>query len=74
MPRGRKKANAQTYEQQIQEIEAKITEYEKSIKELKARKKEIVEKKQKADLAVLANAVKESGKSIEDAIRVIKGE
>ncbi|WP_326975279.1 flagellar export protein FliJ [Caproicibacter sp. BJN0012] len=72
MPRGRKKATSETLEQQINNLDVEIESYQQKIREAKDQKKELVEQKKKQDLEILYSTVKNSGKSMEEVLQLIK--
>lgn len=72
MPRGRKKVTPQTIDEKMQAIDEKIEELKAQIKELRADKKELESEKEKAEISALYEAMKASGKTVEDVVKVIK--
>lgn len=71
MARGRKKKEVFTLEEQLENVTREITECENQLKELKDKRKIIRDQIEAAQKEKLYLAVKQSGKSIEEAIAVI---
>ena len=63
----RRKKNM-TYEEELQLVENEISKNEEHLKKLKARKKELGQKKEEEDLKLLYEAIKGSGKTVEEVI------
>lgn len=63
----RRKKNM-TYEEELQFVENEISKNEEYLKKLKARKKELGQKKEEEDLKLLYEAIKGSGKTVEEVI------
>ena len=63
----RRKKNM-TYEEELQFVENEISKNEEHLKKLKARKKELGQKKEEEDLQLLYEAIKGSGKTVEEVI------
>ncbi len=63
----RRKKNM-TYEEELQFVENEISKNEEHLKKLKARKKELGQKKEEEDLKLLYEAIKGSGKTVEEVI------
>lgn len=74
MPRRSKKEIQMSYEEQIQEIENKIEGHKEAISNLKKELKEKRAAKEQADLEKLAAFVKESGKSPEEVLSILKNQ
>jgi len=82
MPRGRKPGSQNIpYDQKIADIDQKIkscaeavTDYKKKITTLKKQRASLVDDKEGQDLKVLLNAVKTSGKSIDEVITTIRAQ
>ena len=72
MPRGRKRVTPQTIEERIETVDAKIGELKGQIKELRAEKKELEAEKERAEISELYRAMKASGKTVEDVVKVIE--
>ena len=72
MPRGRKKAEPITIEAQIEQAEAEIQAHKEAIADLKKKLKELKAAKQQADMEKLMSAVKESGKTMEQVLEMLK--
>lgn len=69
MPRGRKKGLS--IEENIAAIDEKIANAEEALKELKAQRKELAAQKEEAELKLLVEKIKESGKSLEEVIATL---
>lgn len=67
-----RRKKSMTYEEELQYLDSEITAAEEKIKEMKARKKELAKEKEQQDLLKLSTAIKESGRSIEEVIALIK--
>lgn len=82
MPRGRKPGSQNiSYDQKIADIDEKIkscseavSDYKKKISELKKQRAALVTDKDGQDLKALLNAVKTSGKSIDEVITTIRAQ
>lgn len=74
MPRGRKKQETLTLEEQLQNLENQIAEAEVNLKSLKAKKKELEAKIKEEQKEKLYKAVLQSGKSIDEIIAGLYGE
>ena len=72
MPRGRKKKESLTIDQQIEKINAEIQELNDQIKEKKAVLKDLEKQKKEESFSTLVDAVKKSGKSIEEVLEMLK--
>ncbi|RHS68117.1 flagellar export protein FliJ [Clostridium sp. AM45-5] len=68
MPRGRKKKEDITLEQQLENIATEITNKEAELKELKAKQKELKKQLEQEEMQKLLATVKENGLSIQEAI------
>ena len=74
MPRGRRKIEVKTLEEQIIEIDSEIESYQQKIQEAKAKRKELTDKKKQKEIDALYAEIQASGKTIEDVISLIKQE
>jgi hypothetical protein len=74
MPRGRRKIEVKTLEEQIIEIDAEMESYQQKIQEAKAKRKELADKKKQKEIDALYAEIQASGKTIEDVISLIKQE
>ena len=74
MPRGRKKQETLTLEEQLQNLENQIAEADMNLKSLKAKKKELEAKIKEEQKEKLYKAVLQSGKSIDEIIARLYGE
>lgn len=72
MPRGRKKKENLTIDQQIEKINAEIQELNEQIKVKKATLKDLEKQKKEETLSTLVDAMKKSGKSIEEVLEMLK--
>ena len=72
MPRGRKKKESLTIDQQIEKVNTEIQELNDQIKEKKAVLKDLEKQKKEGTLSTLVDAVKKSGKSIEEVLEMLK--
>ena len=68
MPRGRKKKEDITLEQQLENIATEIANKEAELKELKAKQKELKKQVEAQKVNELLAIVKEKGMSIQEAI------
>lgn len=71
MPRGKKKSALQTIEEQIQKTDADIAKYQGKVKELEAQKKALLDSKKKQEVDSLYMKIQESGKSIDDVMKLL---
>lgn len=72
MPRGRKKTDAKTIDEQIVEIDTLIEDYQEKIQEAKNKRKELADKKRQWEISALYAEIQASGKTVEDVINFIK--
>lgn len=72
MPRGRKKKENLTIEQQIEKINAEIQELNEQIKGKKEILKDLEKQKKDEMLSTLADAVEKSGMSVEEVLEMLK--
>lgn len=72
MPRGRKKKENLTIEQQIEKINAEIQELNEQIKVKKTAIKDLEKQRKKEMLSTLVDAVEKSGKSVEEVLEMLK--
>ena len=70
MPRGRKKKEDITLEQQLENIATEIANKEAELKELKAKQKELKKQVEAQKVNELLAIVKEKGMSIQEAINL----
>lgn len=70
MPRGRKKKEDITLEQQLENIATEIVNKEAELKELKAKQKELKKQLEQEEMQKLLATVKENGLSIQEAIEL----
>lgn len=71
MPRGRKKSPLQTWKEQISKIDDEIAKHEDKIKQLESRKKELLDLKKKQELNELYTKIKESGKTVDEVLKLL---
>ena len=71
MPRGRKKQENLTLEEQLAAVENHISEMEAQLKDLKNRKKELTEAIKEAKKEEMYKKVIESGKSIDEILEAL---
>ena len=74
MPRGRKKQETLTLEEQLQNLENQIAEAEANLKGLRTKKKELEAKIKEEQKEKLYKAVLQSGKSVDEIIARLYGE
>ena len=74
MPRGRKKQETLTLDEQLQNLESQIAEAEMNLKSLKTKKKDLEAKIKEEQEEQLDKAVLQSGKSIDEIIAGLYGE
>ena len=72
MPRGRKKKEALTIDQQIEKVNAEIQELNDQIKGKKEILKDLEKQKKEEMLSTLADAVEKSGMSVEEVLEMLK--
>ena len=72
MPRGRKVAQVKTVDEQIADIDTEIEEYKQKISEAKEKRKILMEHKEKEQMVALFEAVKASGKTPEDFLKILQ--
>lgn len=72
MPRGRKKQNMLTFEEQLITVNKRILEVEGELKKLRSQRKEIQEKIEQQKKEILFQAVVASGRTIEDVLAILK--
>lgn len=74
MPRGRKKGNPETLEQQIKKLDEEIASYERKLGKAKEKRKALTEQKKKQDIESLYSAIRTSGKSVEEVLQLLKAQ
>lgn len=74
MPRGRKKQETLTLEEQLQNLESQIAEADINLKSLKTKKKELEAKIKEEQKEKLYKAVLQSGKTVDEIIARLYGE
>lgn len=72
MPRGRKKKEILTVDQKIMKVEGEIQELNEALKAKKAELKALQKEKESEDKQVLLEAIKESGKSVDEILEMLK--
>lgn len=72
MPRGRKKKEILTVDQKIMKVEGEIQELNETLKAKKAELKALQKEKESEDKQVLLEAIKESGKSVDEILEMLK--
>jgi len=72
MPRGRKKKENLTIDQQIEKINAEIQELNEQIKGKKEILKDLEKQKKDEMLSTLADALAKSGKSVEEVLDMLQ--
>lgn len=71
MPRGRKPV-LESLETKLTTIDAEIETYKNKISSLQAEKKALLDKQKKMELEALYKAVQESGKSVDEIIKLVQ--
>lgn len=74
MPRGRKKQNVLTLEEQLVTVNERIQEVENELKQLRSQRKEIQEKIEEQEKETLFRAVVASGRTVEDVLAILKAQ
>ncbi|MVB10238.1 hypothetical protein CAFE_09160 [Caprobacter fermentans] len=74
MPRGKKKTALETFNEQIEKIDAQISTHQDKLNELKAQKKDLLEQRKKSEVEMLYQKIQESGKSIDEVFEMFKQE
>ena len=72
MPRGRKKQNVLTVEEQLVTVNERIQEVENELKQLRSQRKEIQAKIEEREKETLFRAVVASGRTVEDVLEILK--
>lgn len=72
MPRGRRAIKVKTVEEQIAALDAEIEDYKQKISDARERKKLLMERKEKEEMTALYEAVKSSGKTPEEFLKMIQ--
>lgn len=70
MPRGKRKPALQKVEEQIAAIDSEIQDYKTKINELQDQKKGFLEQQKKLQLEELYSTIQESGKSVEEILKL----
>ena len=70
---GRRKRNM-TIEEELAYLEADISKKEEELKGMKARRKELTRMKEEAELKLLYEEIKASGKTVDEFLKLIKAE
>ena len=74
MPRGRKKAVQLTVEEKIAALEKELQALRETVEATEAELKNLQETRNQELVHTLMDAIAESGKSIQDVIKIVKGE
>ena len=74
MPRGRRKQNVLTLEEQLVTVNERIQEVESELKQLRSQRKVIQEKIEVQDKETLFRAVVASGRTVEDVLAILKAQ
>ena len=72
MPRGRKKQNVLTLEEQLVTVNERIHEVENELKQLRSQRKDIQAKIEEREKETLFRAVVASGRTVEDVLEILK--
>ncbi|MVB11771.1 hypothetical protein CAFE_24960 [Caprobacter fermentans] len=74
MPRGKKKTAVESFNEQIEKIDAQILTHQDKLNELKAQKKDLLEQKKKSEVEMLYQKIQESGKSVDEVFAMFEQE
>lgn len=74
MPRGKKKTVQEIFTERIEKIDAQIQSHQDKIRELQTLRKDLLEQKKKAEVEMIYRKIQESGKSIEEVLRMFEQE
>ena len=74
MPRGRRKQNVLTLEEQLVTVNERIQEVESELKQLRSQRKEIQEKIEEQKKETLFRAVIASGRTVEDVLAILRAQ
>lgn len=72
MPRGRKRKDELTLDQRIENLEAELKELNETVKEKKDELKGLLKEKEAEQITTLMAAVRESGKTVEEVLEMLK--
>lgn len=74
MPRGKKKTVQETFAQKIEKIDAQIKNHQDKLGALQAQKKELLEQKKRTEVEQIYQKIQESGKSIDEVLKMFEQE
>jgi len=74
LPRGKKKTVQEIFTERIEKIDAQIQSHQDKIRELQTLRKDLLEQKKKAEVEMIYRKIQESGKSIEEVLRMFEQE
>lgn len=72
MPRGRKRIRFSSPEEHLQAIDAQMEQHLNAIQDLKEKRKNLIASKDEADAKKILEFLKESGKTPEEALEVLR--
>lgn len=74
MPRGKKKTVQETFAERLKKIEAQIKSHQDKINELQTQKKDLLDQKKKSEVELIYQKIQESGKSIDEVLKMFEQE
>lgn len=74
MPRGKKKTVQGTFSERLEKIEAQIKNHQDKISELQTQEKDLLEQKKKSEVELIYQKIQESGKSIDEVLKMFEQE
>jgi septal ring factor EnvC (AmiA/AmiB activator) len=74
MPRGKKKTALESFNEQIEKIDAQILTHQDKLNELQAQKKNLLEQKKKSEVELIYQKIQKSGKSIDEVLKIFEQE
>ena len=74
MPRGKKKTVQETFAERLEKIDVQIRNHQDKISELQTQRKDLLEQKKKSEVELIYQKIQESGKSIDEILKMFEQE
>lgn len=74
MPRGKKRTTQEIFAEQLEKIDAQIQNHKDKITQLQAQKKDLLEQKKKSEVELIYQKIQESGKPIDEVLKMFDQE
>ncbi len=72
MPRGRRKSAPETFNEQIEKIDVQIRNHQNRIDTLRVKKNDLLEQKKKSEVEMIYQKIQESGKPIDEVLKMFE--